>query len=394
MFSGAIVQFGAVAGLFLGASLGHLMVCIYSHNWWYGSALGRRAMDVVQGFHALAILAGPVVFWWLFGFDLLSTWRSPSLGTIALAVGSYIYVCWAICFMVLPVITVWRIFRPKPPALAGEQLKVIDIAAQLGCPPVGKGKYRCLTWLPFNEVFQVDCSERTLRLPRLPAAWDGLTILHISDFHFCGTPDATFYEWILEHCCVEPPDLVAFTGDLIDDEQHLEWIRPVFGKLRCKEAAFGILGNHDHWFEVEAIREQMAASGLKVVSNSWTRVEVRGEPLVVIGSEYPWVRPRPELEDCPPEPFRLFLSHTPDNIAWARLQDVDLMLSGHVHGGQIRFPVLGSVIVPSQHGRRYDCGVFQEPPTVLHVSRGLGGEHPIRFLCRPEITRLTLQKAE
>jgi hypothetical protein len=123
-------------------------------------------------------------------------------------------------------------------------------------------------------------------------------------------------------------------------------------------------------------------------------LEVRGEPLVVIGSEYPWLRPAPQLDNCPVEPFRLFLSHTPDNIAWARRQRVDLMLCGHVHGGQIRFPVLGSVVVPSQYGRRYDCGVFYEPPTVLHVSRGVGGEHPLRFNCRPEITRLTLQRGE
>jgi len=203
-----------------------------------------------------------------------------------------------------------------------------------------------------------------------------------------------FYEWILEHCSKEPTDIVAFTGDLIDEEGCLDWIRPVLGKLRWKAAAFGILGNHDHWFEADAIRAEMATAGLKLVSNSWTSVDVRGEPLVVIGSEYPWLRPVPELEDCPTEPFRLFLSHTPDNIAWARRQRVDLMLCGHVHGGQIRLPVLGSVVVPSQYGRRYDCGVFHEPPTVLNVSRGLGGEHPLRFGCRPEITRLTLQRGE
>ena len=56
------------------------------------------------------------------------------------------------------------------------------------------------------------------------------------------------------------------------------------------------------------------------------------------------------------------------------------MLSGHVHGGQIRLPLIGSMLVPSRYGRRYDCGVFDEPPTLLHVSRGLGGEHPLRFL--------------
>jgi predicted MPP superfamily phosphohydrolase len=391
MSSGEMVHLGAVAGLFLGASLGHLILCVYSHNWWYGSALGRKAMDGVQWLHGLAVLAGPITFWWLFGFDLLAAWRSSSLGALQWAAATYIVVCWAACFVVLPVVTAWRCLRPRPEALLEEQSNVVDVTARLGHFPLGRGKQRHLARLPFNQVFQVDCSERTLRLPRLPAAWDGMTLLHLSDFHFCGTPDAAFYEWILEHCSAEPPDLVAFTGDLIDEEEHLEWVRPVFGKLRWKAAAIGILGNHDHWFEADVIRSELSAAGLKVVSNSWTRVEVRGEPLVVIGSEYPWLRPAPELDDCPAEPFRLLLSHTPDNIAWARRHHVDLMLCGHVHGGQIRLPMLGSVVVPSQYGRRYDGGVFHEPPTVLHVSRGLGGEHPLRFNCRPEITRLTLQ---
>jgi hypothetical protein len=380
--------------LFLGASLGHLILCIFSHNWWYGSALGRRAMDGVQWLHGLAVLAGPIVFWWLFDFDLLAALRLSTLGAPEWATAAYIVVCWAACFVILPVVTAWHCFRPSPEALVSERTNVVDVSARLGHSPLGRGKHRNWARLPFNQVFQVDCSERTLRLPRLPAAWDGLTLLHLSDFHFCGTPDMAFYELILEHCSREPPDLVAFTGDLIDEEDLLEWVRPVFGKLRWKTAAFGILGNHDHWFEADEIRSELAAAGLKIVSNSWTRVEVRGEPLVVIGSEYPWLRPAPQLDNCPVEPFRLFLSHTPDNIAWARRQRVDLMLCGHVHGGQIRFPVLGSVVVPSQYGRRYDCGVFYEPPTVLHVSRGVGGEHPLRFNCRPEITRLTLQRGE
>ncbi|HBI43714.1 MAG TPA: hypothetical protein DDY78_12815 [Planctomycetales bacterium] len=119
---------------------------------------------------------------------------------------------------------------------------------------------------------------------------------------------------------------------------------------------------------------------------------MRGEPLVVIGQESPWFPPAPDLSACPAGPFRLCLSHTPDNIRWAQRAGVDLMLSGHVHGGQIRLPVIGSILVPSRYGRRYDCGVFDEAPTLLHVSRGLGGDHPVRFLCRPEATRLILRR--
>jgi predicted MPP superfamily phosphohydrolase len=91
--------------------------------------------------------------------------------------------------------------------------------------------------------------------------------------------------------------------------------------------------------------------------------------------------------------FRLCLSHTPDHITWARRHEVDLMLSGHVHGGQVRLPLIGPVVVPSLYGRRFDSGTFHLPPTVLHVSRGLSSEQPLRYNCRPEVTKLVLRRA-
>jgi predicted MPP superfamily phosphohydrolase len=87
----------------------------------------------------------------------------------------------------------------------------------------------------------------------------------------------------------------------------------------------------------------------------------------------------------------LCLSHTPDNIAWARQHRIDLVLAGHVHGGQIRLPLIGSIFVPSKYSRRYDGGTFHEPPTVMHVSRGLAGEHALRYNCRPEVTLVVLR---
>ena len=93
-------------------------------------------------------------------------------------------------------------------------------------------------------------------------------------------------------------------------------------------------------------------------------------------------------------------SRRPYTAAWERrhrhLATVDahhLMLSGHVHGGQIRLPVVGSVFVSSRYGRRYDCGAFDEPPTLLHVSRGPGGKQPVRYNCRPKVTKLILRPA-
>jgi uncharacterized protein len=113
----------------------------------------------------------------------------------------------------------------------------------------------------------------------------------------------------------------------------------------------------------------------------------------VIGNESPWFRPAADLSKCPAGPFRLCLSHTPDNVGWARRNNIDLMLAGHVHGGQVRLPGIGSLFVPSRHSRRYDCGAFASGPTFMYVSRGLAGREPLRYNCRPEVTRIVLKSA-
>jgi predicted MPP superfamily phosphohydrolase len=206
-----------------------------------------------------------------------------------------------------------------------------------------------------------------------------------------GCPDLDYYRFVMDRSADWEPDLVAVTGDLVDSKRHHRWVVPVLGRLRWKTAAFAILGNHDKLYEPELTRRRLRRLGMRVLGNTWEQVEVRGQPLVVIGQETPWFTPAPDLTSCPPETFRLCLSHTPDHVGWARRNGIDLMLSGHVHGGQVRLPLVGSVFVPSCYSRRYDVGIFDEPPTLLHVSKGISGEQPWRNRCRPEVVRLTLR---
>jgi len=375
---------------FAAACLGHLVLMIASHNWFYGLPLPRRVTDVFHLLHGGLVLAFPLVLWYAAGWDLSGLFRFDAAGGAVLA--AYVVVCWVAAFVLMPLNTALRLFRPRPAAFGKEKSEVVDIVKQLGGPPAGIGTKHFQALLPFNEALQVEFVERTLHLPRLPAAWDGLTVLHLSDLHLCGTPDRAWFRAVMDRCASCEPDLVAVTGDLADGDDFIRWIVPVLGRLRWKVAAFAILGNHDAWYAPEKVRRRLRRLGMNVLGNGWERIDVRGEALVVIGQESPWFRPAPDLSSAPRGPFRLCLSHTPDNIRWARRAGIDLMLSGHVHGGQIRVPVFGSLLVPSRYGRRYDCGVFAEGPTLLHVSRGLGGDHPLRFLCRPEATRLILRR--
>jgi uncharacterized protein len=378
--------------LFFLAVVGHSALMVTGHNWWYGHALPRKVGDLIHFCHGLLVLFGPVFFWGLGGWDLAASfeWTSDTPGwQYVFAV--YVAVCWLVAVVVFPAITVRRLLRPRPRALLETKSEVFDVTKHLGYRPLGDSKQSFLARLPYNEVFQVEFVQRAVCLPRVPVEWDGLTILHLSDLHLCGTPDKAFFRAMMDRCNDPEPDLVALTGDVADTVQHARWIVPLLGRLRFKVAAFAILGNHDFWHDPVYIRRRLGRLKMNVLANTWKQLDVRGRPLVAIGNEVPWNKTPVDLSGCPAEPFRLCLSHTPDNIAWARRANVDLMLSGHVHGGQIRFPIFGSMLVPSLYGRRYDCGAFDETPTFLYVGRGLSGEHPIRYLCKPEVTRIVLR---
>jgi predicted MPP superfamily phosphohydrolase len=368
---------------------GHLVLMIGSHNWFYGLRHPKWLGDVVHLVHAAGVLALPVglVVGWGWSLSGLFDWP-PSCWAHA-AVLAYLAVCLLVLLAWLPGITVWRLVQRRP---RGEvRSEVVDVERQLGRRLIGDGHHGFLGHLPGNEVFTVEYVERTLHPPRLPEAWDGLTILHVSDLHFHGTPSREYFEAIMGRCAAWRPDLVCVTGDVADSDEHHAWIAPVLGKLAWKEAAVAILGNHDHRHDVGTIREEMRKLGMLAPENSWHELTVRGERLIVVGNEEPWLR-GVDLAGCPEGPFRLCLSHTPDNLRWAQRNRMDLVLSGHVHGGQIRVPPFGSILVPSRCGRRYDHGAYALGGTLLHVSRGLSGEHPVRYNCRPEVTLITLRK--
>lgn len=380
--------------LLLGAAVGNAALLAFSLNWLYAHVFPRRLMKLTRILVGLLILSSPFALGLLYGLTLPDSWDLRDPSAVRSIAAAYVLLCWGLGLVVVPLVTLYRLLRRPSKLLLSEQRQTVDVAGNLGYKPVGTSKYRLLARLPGNEVFRVEFTEKTLSVPRLPAAWDGLTILHLSDIHFTGTPDRAFYDHVIELCREQEPDLVALTGDVVDSHKHHRWVVPVLGRLRWKAAGLAILGNHDFWHTPNLVRRRLRRANFRVIGNGWEEIEVRGQRLVVIGNETPWFLPGPDLSACPRGPFRLCLSHTPDTMPWARQNEVDLMLAGHVHGGQVRFPVIGSVFVPSRFSRRYDCGVFHEAPTLMHVSRGLAGREPLRYNCTPEVTRLVLRVPE
>lgn len=378
--------------LWVGAWVGHGYLFIVALNVFYGWPLPHKVLKYTRKIDMLIVLSGPILFWYALdlGDSQALTWERISLRYY---LASYTVICWIIGVTIAPVCEIFYLARRTAPQLIQETRRTVDVEHEIGYSINGHGKDARLCNLPFNQCFQVEFTEKVLLLPQLPAAWDGLSILHLTDLHLCGTPDRAFYQYVLDRCMREGiPDLLLLTGDVVDSEWHHRWIVPLLGRLRWNVGAFAILGNHDYWRDVSLVRRRLRRVGMTVLGNSWQQRDVRGVPMILIGHEGPWFTPAPDLSTCPEEIFRLCLSHTPDNIRWAQGHHIDLVLAGHVHGGQVRLPVLGSVFVPSRHSRKYDCGTFYEAPTVMHVSRGLAGQHPLRFFCKPEVTRIVLRK--
>lgn len=376
--------------LYAAAWVGHAYLWTGLLNHLYGRPLPKRFLKPWRLFTGLVIAGGLA---WVV-LTLRYGPRDP-LGLLTLSWQSVLSVYLGLCLVVglawFPLVTLWRLSQSGAVAVGCKRSEMLDLWKQLGPAAVGDGKYRHVARLPFNDVFRVEFTDLTLAVPDLPVAWDGLRIDFLSDLHFCGTPSRAFFDAVMDHLTAgPPPDLVVLGGDFVDTDAHHAWLAPVLGRLTATQGKYAIVGNHDQHHHPEKVRAELGAAGYTVLGNGWQVATIRGERCVLVGHEGPWFRPAPDLKAAPSDCFRLCVSHTPDNFYWGVDNGVGLMLCGHVHGGQIRLPIIGSIFVPSVYGRRFDQGVFESERMVMAVGRGLSGKEPLRFRCRPQVLRLRL----
>lgn len=290
-----------------------------------------------------------------------------------------------------------RKWKGPPRELLRCQRRVTRVAEALGHLPCGDRATRWLARLPGNQIFEVETNVKALLVPRLPACLDGLTIVHLSDLHFTGRLTRAFFHWLVDQVNELDGDLVALTGDLIDEPECVGWIGEVLGRVRSRWGAFCIFGNHElRLGDIPLLAGQAEQAGWHYLGGCWRELRVRNQTILLAGNELPWLGPPADLAtwSAPADgrrPLRILLSHSPDQIHWARARDFDLMLAGHTHGGQIQLPVIGPLIGQSRYGVRYACGVYHVPPTLLHVSRGVSGVQNLRLNCRPELAKLVLR---
>jgi predicted MPP superfamily phosphohydrolase len=374
---------------------GHVALCLWLSNQINARVVHRQLKhSLSMPLEAFLVLA-PVA---LLVSLVLGAWPAATQSWHNWQFVAFIYLCLAACLGVAFVPRwLYRQLTVRPPALLlSNHTTRLDLVPRLKGRLQNAAVGRLFLSVPGNESLQVAIHEKTLAIPRLPPALDGLTITHLSDLHFTGRLGKAYFEEVVQLANQQESDLVAITGDLVDAPACIDWLPDTLGRLRARHGVYFVLGNHDLQAGAQRVRQTLAACGLIDLSGRWLRTTLRGQGVILAGNELPWIKPAADLSTCPAcdppqRDFRILLSHSPDQHGWALEQDIDLMLAGHTHGGQIRFPLIGPILAPSRYGVRYASGVFHLPPLVMHVSRGLSGLQPLRFNCPPELARLILR---
>lgn len=250
----------------------------------------------------------------------------------------------------------------------------------------GRARRNCLDYrLERNDVF----------LPDLPAAFDGYTILHLSDLHSDGLVDEG--EGIMRIVKTLPCDLAVLTGDFSFEEagNHFEpclyALEPIVGSISARDGIFGILGNHD-LLEMVPVLERM---GVQMLLNEAAELQRGSAVIVLAGVDDPHFYKCHDLQNAlsavAPDQFVILLSHSPEIAPEASRCGVDFFLCGHTHGGQICLPGGIPVFVNSSCNRSYVSGSWNCGAMRGYTSRGTGFSlAAARFFCPPEITLHTL----
>ena len=247
------------------------------------------------------------------------------------------------------------------------------------------------------EPFQLVVEQQAIRLRRLPVALDRLRIVQLSDIHHSPFTGRAQIERAIETANSLAPDIIALTGDYVSHER--EYAAPcaeMLGRLRARCGVYAVLGNHDHWTDAALITDLFRAEGIKVLVNEGMRFEHKGASFWLAGVDDTMVG----LEDLPlalagsrADELKLLLAHNPIILRRAARAGVDLVLSGHTHGGQIAWRSERSR--SGRPRRRMLRGLGRRGDTQIYVTRGLGTVIvPWRYGCRPEVSLLELRPAQ
>jgi uncharacterized protein len=232
---------------------------------------------------------------------------------------------------------------------------------------------------------------------RLPSALEGFKIVHLTDIHHSLFTPLEEVERAVHLANRLEPDLVALTGDYITlSPDYITPVARALGKLRARRGVFAVLGNHDFQVDPDAITRALRAHHIRVLRNTRRPIRAGRETLWLLGVDDLWWNSDDlpsALKRVPSRDAKILLCHNPLGIWQASTYGIDLVLSGHTHGGQVRLPGFRK-FYRSKLGERFVEGWNVLKRTQIYVSRGIGKVVvPIRVACPSEIACLCLYRA-
>ncbi|HSP33257.1 MAG TPA: metallophosphoesterase, partial [Thermoanaerobaculia bacterium] len=246
-----------------------------------------------------------------------------------------------------------------------------------------------------NDLYDIEVTRHEVFIDDLPQPFDGYRIAFLTDTHVASFVRREFYKALIAQVDAFDPDLILLGGDFVTFRRHIALMAEVIAApLKARDGVLAVLGNHDYWANGDEVKAAMMARGVRFIINESHVLRRGGAELPVVGIDEIY-RGEPDVERAfanVKRGPRIGLTHHPDAIDILADRRIDLLVAGHTHGGQIRFPFFGAVVVPSVHEGRYAAGFHREGNVLLYVSRGIGAIPPVRILCRPELATFTLRR--
>jgi uncharacterized protein len=286
----------------------------------------------------------------------------------------------------------WRAARGRP--VEPERRAFLATAVAAGSAVIGGGLSVVGTWRAYRPA---EVSEVPVRLPGLPKALEGFTLVQLSDIHVGAVIQRSFLNDLVARANALKPDAMAITGDLVDGSvEQLGYAVGALQNLQARRGVYFVTGNHDYYAGVQAWTRAVAGLGIGVLRNRWVDLGDHGAPLHLVGVDDWSSRERggydldQALAGRDPAVASVLLAHQPTNLEEVARRGVGLQLSGHTHGGQM-FPA--TTIARMIWGAR-NTGLSRHGQSWLYTSRGCGFVGPpMRVEAPPELVKIVLLPA-
>lgn len=247
----------------------------------------------------------------------------------------------------------------------------------------------------FIERYLIQENHYRINVKGLPEEFAGFRILHLTDLHYGFLVPKMLIEHIVNNANSIEKDIIVCTGDYVHKRKSTEEIDAVWPELMKLTAPLGvysILGNHDHWGDFNRSLYWLEKSGQNIRHKA-VPIERNGKRIYIGGCGDLWedeLKIDETFSGTEQEGFKILLAHNPDTADTEFTTKVNLVISGHTHGGQVNIPFIGAPVLPVNN-KRYTSGLIKTQKAPMFISRGIGwAVLPLRFNCTPEIAVLHL----